>query len=114
MTEEKIRVGNVRRKRPDIIDERQRRAAALLLIGFDLPAPMSEVARALNNATMADRKLAFDPPRWLEYHRHDCLTQARDLINTVLADLAEEERKRFEEQRVHPATEQQAGEEASQ
>lgn len=71
---------------PDLIDPRQRRAAALLLVGFDLPAPMHLAARQALQAAIADPRLT--PTDAFNLGRIGALAEARALIDTMLQEAA--------------------------
>lgn len=71
---------------PDLLDPRARRAAALLLVAFDLPAPMESVARQALQAAVVDPRLT--PGQAFRGDRIALLGEARALIDSILQEAA--------------------------
>lgn len=76
-------------KQPDLLDRRQRHAAALLLSAIDLPAPAGAWARAAIAAAKVCPGIKITEVQLNS--RVAALTQARDLIDEMLREAAEKE-----------------------
>jgi hypothetical protein len=71
---------------PDLVDPRQRLAAALLLTAIDLPADMTGVARAGLQACNVCPGLTLAQVKFGD--RVGALGAARDLIDAILQEIA--------------------------
>lgn len=71
------------------LDPRQQKAAALLLLAFDLPAPAAAAAAqiALAAQVCPDLKLSDVPPLGEGSSRFECLYQAVKLIGPMLDEI---------------------------
>lgn len=70
------------------IDWRQRHAAALLLVAFDLPAPLHAASEAMIEAARVAYGLTVDQVNMIEgANRLANLTAARDLIDDMIEEL---------------------------
>ena len=71
----------------DLLDRRQRLAAALCLMAIDMPAPAAAWAAQIGQACQVCPNLTSD---YMYDRRLDALRQARALIDEMIAEMIEE------------------------
>lgn len=71
------------------VDRRQRLVAAMMIMGFDLPAPLAGVGYSMKEAASVCPKLTLgEIPELGSHSRKACLAEARRLIDEMLAEVA--------------------------
>ena len=73
------------------IDRRQRLVTALMIMGFDLPAPLGAAGASMNEAAKVCPKLTLgEVPDMGPHSRRACLLEARRLIDEMLSEIPDD------------------------